>query len=94
MDWSHLAKVEQSKNWLPWLIRYMASQFNTLWISRNKDRHSHDTGAQHQSKLAQARRDITSSTPTEIMSSHKTKICSVHLSRLTFYNLYPNSIVG
>ena len=67
-DWNRLqhryarknSKVEQSKNWLSWLIRYMASQFHSLWISRNKDRHGHDTAAQHQSKLAQARREISS----------------------------------
>ena len=92
MDWNHLqyryayknAKVEQSENWLPWLIRYMSSQFHTLWISRNKDRHGHDTAAQHQSKLAQAHQDITSlySHQDHVLSQDRDLFCAsleVHL---------------
>ena len=66
IDWNHLqhryacrhSKVQQSKNWLTWLIRYMSSQFHTLWISRNKDRHGHDSKSQYQLKLEQARREV------------------------------------
>jgi exonuclease III len=66
-DWNRLqhryacrhSKNEQSKNWLQWLVRYMASQLYNLWLSRNRDRHGHDSASQYQAKLLQTRRDIT-----------------------------------
>jgi hypothetical protein len=66
-DWNRLqykyacrySKLEQSKNWIPWLIKYMATQAHNLWLSRNRDRHGHDSASQYHSKMAQARRDVT-----------------------------------
>jgi exonuclease III len=66
-DWAHLQyiyacrhnKLEPSKYWTTWLIKYMASQAHNLWLSRNRDRHGHDSAEQYQAKLTQVRRDVT-----------------------------------
>ena len=51
--------VEASKNWQQWLIKYMATQSYNLWCSRNRLRHGTDIASSCQSKLIQARRDVS-----------------------------------
>lgn len=66
-EWSRLQfkfavrhnKVEESKNWLNWLIKYMSMQSHNLWCSRNSKRHGSDRASTRSSKLAQARRDVS-----------------------------------
>ena len=50
--------VDKSKNWLNWLIKYMANQVFNLWSLRNRRRHGTDRQTQHQARLEQARRDV------------------------------------
>lgn len=51
--------TKPSRNWQIWLIKYMATQSQSLWLDRNRSRHGVDGPMAYASQLAQAQRDVT-----------------------------------